>query len=92
MLTDYEETGMISIIRAASRRMTSRDLVMLEQARHRMVTRGRLAMLIDLGGVHKIARSGIAALVEFARAFQPGFGLGCLAPGPLSPARFRTAP
>lgn len=76
MLTDYEETGMISIIRAASRRMTSRDLVMLEQARHRMVTRGRLAMLIDLGGVHKIARSGIAALVEFARAFQPGFGLG----------------
>ena len=83
MLTDYEEIGMISIIRAASRRMTSRDLVTLEQARHRMMTRGRLALLIDLGGVQRIAKSGIGALVEFARAFQPGFRVGLFGARPV---------
>lgn len=76
MLTDFEETGMISVVRAASRRMTSKDMIMLEQARRRMTARGHLAMLIDLSGVKRISNSGLAALVEFARTFRPGVQLG----------------
>jgi mannose-1-phosphate guanylyltransferase len=76
MLINYEEIGMIAVVRAASRKLSSSDLGSLTKMQDQMIKRGRLAMLIDLGGVRAINRSGLAALVEFASGFPLGARLG----------------
>lgn len=65
MLTNSEDVGMISILKIAAARLTSADYVTLKAAEAQCAARGRSAILVDLSAVRRIARSGLAALVEF---------------------------
>jgi len=64
MLTNCEDVDLISIVKVACGRLTAADLVPLQQAVGRVVDRGRASVLMDLGGVRRVTRSGLAALVE----------------------------
>ncbi|WP_270725977.1 sugar phosphate nucleotidyltransferase [Shimia sp. Alg240-R146] len=68
MLTNCEDIGQISILKIASSRLTAADLGPLKSATDRMLDRGRNTILLDLGGVRRVARSGLAALVELQSA------------------------
>lgn len=76
MLTNYQDLGMITVLRATTHRLTSADLFVLEGARDQMRRRGRSAMLVDLSGVRRVSRSGMAALSEFSASFQYGPQVG----------------
>lgn len=65
MLTNSEDVGMISILKIAAARLTSADYATLKAAEAQCAARGRSAILVDLSAVRRIARSGLAALVEF---------------------------
>ncbi|WP_372887037.1 NDP-sugar synthase, partial [Shimia sp.] len=87
MLTNHEEVGNLTVLHAATNRMTSADMGPLCAARDRMLQQGRSAMLVDLGGVRQVARSGLAALTEFACSFGPGTRVGFFgARGPVAAA------
>ncbi|MFY0662030.1 MAG: NDP-sugar synthase [Shimia sp.] len=76
MLTNSEDVGMISILKIATTRLTSADYVTLKSAEARCLARGRSAMLVDLSAVRRVARSGLAALVEFQSEAPPGMAVG----------------
>ncbi|WP_299419026.1 NDP-sugar synthase [uncultured Shimia sp.] len=76
MLTNSEDVGMISILKIATARLTSADYVTLKSAEARCLARGRSAMLVDLSAVRRVARSGLAALVEFQSEAPQGMAVG----------------
>ncbi len=76
MLTNSEDVGMISILKIATARLTSADYATLKSAQARCLARGRSAMLVDLSAVRRVARSGLAALVEFQSEAPQGLAVG----------------
>lgn len=76
MLTNSEDVGMISILKIATSRLTSADYATLKSAEARCLARGRSAMLVDLSAVRAVARSGLAALVEFQSEASQGMAVG----------------
>jgi mannose-1-phosphate guanylyltransferase len=80
MLIERDEIGMIPVLRASTKQMTSADFLPLDEARSHILEQGRSALLVDLSGVRKITKSGIGALAEFATSFPHGFLSGFVAP------------
>lgn len=76
MLTNCEEVGQVSILQVASNRLTAADLRGLKSAVDRELDRGRASILFDLGGVRRMTRSGLAALVELHSQVPRGVSLG----------------
>lgn len=92
MLTNHEEIGRITLLRLATSRLTSADLPPLQRAHEQMRERGRSAMLVDLAGVRRAARSGLAALTEFAWSFRPGTRVGFFGAGTRLAAELAACP
>lgn len=85
MLMNIEDVGMISILKIATSRLTSGDFSPLKSALFQALSKGHSSLLVDMSGVRSIARSGMAALVEFQseapRELRVGFFGACAAVG-----------
>lgn len=76
MLTICEDIGMISVLKIATKRLTSADLQPLRAALSHVWGRGRSSLLIDISGVRHVTRSGLAALVELQSGAPQGMRIG----------------
>ncbi len=76
MLTICEDIGMISVLKIATKRLTSADLPPLQDALSHVWRRGRSSLLVDISGVQRVTRSGLAALVEFQSEAPQGMRIG----------------
>lgn len=75
MLMNEEDCGSITIVQLATHRLSAAALPALLASRDKLLARGQHGMLIDLGRVRRITTAGIAALVELAAQFKPGYPL-----------------
>ncbi|TCL01139.1 NDP-sugar pyrophosphorylase family protein [Shimia isoporae] len=92
MLTNCEDVGFVSIVKLASNRLTAADLAPLKIAVEREVDRGRNTILFDLGGIRRVTRSGLAALIELQSEVTIDVKLGFFGARPHVAGEIRRCP